>query len=175
MTRPKTNNFSTVVVVALFLLAAIETVHGFHLSSISGRQQQQQRRPSTSSSSYTASVTNSLLYGSSSYPHLPDQNPGESDLDYIKRVIDPNIKLIDPVEHHHHIQEQQHQYQTNATKTTSDIPAKKKKGYQRIEEWDAERQANGELSWEERVQFEGQRYGNQVRQNDILIRNLHTF
>ena len=50
-----------------------------------------------------------------------------------------------------------------------------KKGYQRVEDWDAERNAKGEMSWEERVQFEGQRLGNQVRQNDILMRHLHTF
>jgi len=48
--------------------------------------------------------------------------------------------------------------------------------YQRIEEWDAEQTANkGELSWEERVQFEGQRHGNQVKQHSILRRHLGTF
>jgi hypothetical protein len=53
---------------------------------------------------------------------------------------------------------------------------KKIKGtYKRIEEWDAERKASGELSWEERVQYEGQRYGNGVRQNDILQKNLRAF
>jgi hypothetical protein len=55
-------------------------------------------------------------------------------------------------------------------------PKKKEKGkYQPIEEWDAERKASGEMTWEEKVQFEGQKGGNQVRQNDILTRNLHTF
>jgi hypothetical protein len=52
---------------------------------------------------------------------------------------------------------------------------KKKGKYQPIEEWDAERKASGEMTWEERVMFEGQQHGNQVRQNDILIRNLHSF
>ena len=57
-------------------------------------------------------------------------------------------------------------------------PPEKKKpvgNYKKVEEWDAERTAKGELTWEERVQFEGQQFGNQVRQNDILQRNLHTF
>jgi hypothetical protein len=50
-----------------------------------------------------------------------------------------------------------------------------KRGYQRIEEWDEQqKQTRGEHSWMERVQFDGQRYGNQVRQNDILQRHLHS-
>lgn len=54
----------------------------------------------------------------------------------------------------------------------------KRKGYQRVEEWDAElreRKAKGELSWEERVQFDGQRHGNQFLQNEILRKNLKGF
>jgi hypothetical protein len=50
----------------------------------------------------------------------------------------------------------------------------KKKGYQRAEEWDAEQKAGG-MAWEQRVQFDGLRMGNQVRQNDILQRHLHSF
>ena len=47
--------------------------------------------------------------------------------------------------------------------------------YQSIEEWDAERNAKGELSWEEKVQFDGQRFGNQLKQDSILRRHLGTF
>jgi hypothetical protein len=47
----------------------------------------------------------------------------------------------------------------------------KKGGYQRIEEWDAQR-SRDDMSWEERVQFDGQRNGNQFQQNEILRRNL---
>ena len=50
----------------------------------------------------------------------------------------------------------------------------KKKGYQRIEEWDAQR-TKDDMSWEERVQFEGRRFGNQYQQNEILRRNLKSF
>lgn len=61
--------------------------------------------------------------------------------------------------------------------TGSDAP-KPKKGYVRAEEWEAEeqrRKKNGELTWEERVQFEGQQYGNRVNQNDILRHHLNAF
>ena len=52
---------------------------------------------------------------------------------------------------------------------------KTKGGYQRIEDWDAEQKSRGAMTWEEKCMWDGQRHGNQVRQNDILIRNLHTW
>ena len=59
-------------------------------------------------------------------------------------------------------------------------PKNKKKGggYQRIEEWDADQKSRKDgsgMTWEEKCMFDGQRHGNQVRQNDILIRTLHTW
>mmetsp|Transcript_22437 Transcript_22437/g.48739 ORF Transcript_22437/g.48739 Transcript_22437/m.48739 type:complete len:209 (+) Transcript_22437:121-747(+) len=54
----------------------------------------------------------------------------------------------------------------------------KKGGYRRIEEWEEDLKNNKDgsgMTWEEKVMFDGQRHGNQVRQNDILIRNLHTW
>jgi hypothetical protein len=56
----------------------------------------------------------------------------------------------------------------------SAVNPNKKKGYQRIEEWDAQR-TKDDMSWEERVQFEGRRFGNQYLQNEILRRNLKSF
>lgn len=50
--------------------------------------------------------------------------------------------------------------------------------YVPVEEWEAEQQRkgkNGELSWEERVQFEGQRSGDRFKQNEILRHNLHAW
>jgi len=45
--------------------------------------------------------------------------------------------------------------------------------YQRIEEWEIEQKSKAKNgSWEERVQFEGQRYGNQFNQNEILRQHL---
>lgn len=55
---------------------------------------------------------------------------------------------------------------------------KKKGGYQRIEEWDEEikkKQDGSGMTWEEKVQFDGLRQGNQVRQNDILMHHLNSF
>lgn len=51
-------------------------------------------------------------------------------------------------------------------------------GYVRAEEWEKqllEDHKNGKLSWEEKVQFDGQRYGNQFNQNEILRKNLKGF
>lgn len=62
------------------------------------------------------------------------------------------------------------------------LDAKKKKktpkpgAYQRIEEWDAEQERKrADMSWEERVQFDGQRFGDKFKQNSILKRNLNGF
>ena len=52
---------------------------------------------------------------------------------------------------------------------------KTKGGYQRIEEWDAEQKSRGSMTWDEKCMWDGQRHGNQVRQNDILIRNMHSW
>ena len=46
--------------------------------------------------------------------------------------------------------------------------------YQSIEEWDSERDSKGEMTWEERAQFDGQRFGDQVRQDSILRRQLNS-
>jgi len=55
---------------------------------------------------------------------------------------------------------------------------KPRKGYVPVEEWEAEQKRKGmagELSWEERVQFDGQRSGDRFKQNEILRHNLHTW
>eukprot|EP00978_Attheya_sp_CCMP212_P044720 scaffold319878_cov58-Attheya_sp.AAC.1 len=52
---------------------------------------------------------------------------------------------------------------------------KQKKGYQRAEDWEAEQNANaegGNMTWEEKVQFDGQRNGNRIRQNEILTQSI---
>lgn len=68
--------------------------------------------------------------------------------------------------------------QRNTTMPKHTEVVKKTGAYQRIEEWDAElkqRAKNGSMSWEERVQYEGQKHGDQFRQNEILRRNLNSF
>lgn len=49
-------------------------------------------------------------------------------------------------------------------------------GYRPIEEWEEEEKRRGaDMSWHERVKYDGQRFGDQVRQNDILQRHLQAF
>ena len=91
---------------------------------------------------------------SSLYSSGLEQLPGESDIEFIKRITSEGIE----------------KRRNNNTATT-----KPKGKYQKIEDWDAERKEKGILSWEEKVQYDGQRHGNQFRQNDILTRNLHSF
>jgi hypothetical protein len=125
-----------------------------------------------------------------------DQFHGESDSAYFKRVT---AAASDPVTFERMVLNQQHEYETPSsaaaaehhvngkpttgssingdTNNTTDAP-KPKKGYVRAEVWEAEeqrRRKNGELTWEERVQFEGQRHGNRVSQNDILRHHLNAF
>jgi hypothetical protein len=95
------------------------------------------------------------------------QNPGESDIDFIKRITSTPL-----------VEEQQHQRRTSSSTTTDanvNNSTKPTGTYKRIEEWDAERIAKGELTWEEKVQFEGQRFGNQVKQDNILRHHIGTF
>jgi len=60
-------------------------------------------------------------------------------------------------------------------KEPEDAPPKAKgKGYVPIEDWDKNR-SKDDLSWEERVQFEGRRNGDQYKQNEILRHNLKSW
>eukprot|EP00545_Synedropsis_sp_CCMP1620_P002216 CAMPEP_0119019914 /NCGR_PEP_ID=MMETSP1176-20130426/22958_1 /TAXON_ID=265551 /ORGANISM="Synedropsis recta cf, Strain CCMP1620" /LENGTH=97 /DNA_ID=CAMNT_0006974239 /DNA_START=430 /DNA_END=723 /DNA_ORIENTATION=- len=53
-------------------------------------------------------------------------------------------------------------------------PVVKKNGYQRIEEWDANR-SRDDMSWEEKVAFDGRQNGNRFKQNEILRHNLNSW
>jgi hypothetical protein len=88
-----------------------------------------------------------------------EQQAGESDIQFIKRITSEQ-----PVQ-------QQQQSPQQSTNSTASVIGK----YQRIEEWDAQRQASGELTWEEKVQFDGQRLGNQVKQDSILRKHIGFF
>mmetsp|Transcript_48223 Transcript_48223/g.73407 ORF Transcript_48223/g.73407 Transcript_48223/m.73407 type:complete len:165 (-) Transcript_48223:288-782(-) len=164
MTTRQPHSFSAgFYLVFSVLLLFLRSSHGFHSSPL---------RPtfvlsssaSAVSSTATPTTTTTRLHG------LPKQNPGESDVAYIKRLTSMSDQMLASGS------ETNTTTTTNGTNGDDDAPKTKKKGtYQRIEEWDAERKANGTLSWEERVQYEGQRYGNQVRQNDILQKNLNMF
>ncbi len=88
-----------------------------------------------------------------------EQRPGESDLSFIKRITTEQ-----PVQH----EQKPAQEITNSTTTVTGK-------YQRIEEWDAQRKVSGELTWEEKLQYEGQRFGNQIKQDSILRRHIGSF
>jgi len=114
------------------------------------------KAPSASLSCYDASTDFFVLHSGLK------QLPGESSTEFIKRVTSEANKLKSQAK------------QTSASRDTEN--GKKKSGkYQRIEEWDAERKEKGELSWENKVQFDGQRFGNKVNQDSILRRHLGTF
>ena len=99
-----------------------------------------------------------------------EQLPGESTTDFIKRITNESENLL----------KQQKDGISGGDKSSVDNNDDDKESkpvgkYQSIEEWDAERNAKGELSWEEKVQFDGQRFGNQLKQDSILRRHLGTF
>lgn len=66
---------------------------------------------------------------------------------------------------------------TTKDSTVSSPGVVKRGGYQRVEEWHEEQTTRhgGQMSWEERVQFDGLRHGNQIQQNEILRQHLRTF
>jgi hypothetical protein len=61
-------------------------------------------------------------------------------------------------------------------KTADEVPnpTRPHNAYVPIEQWDANRKKD-DMSWEERIQFEGQRDGNKFKQNEILRHNLKGF
>lgn len=87
------------------------------------------------------------------------QKPGETEFAYLKRLQQMASSTQDLV------------IQNTTTTTAADEPQQKKKGYVRAEEWDAQTK-RADLSWEERVQFDGQRQGDRFLQNEILRKNI---
>lgn len=112
-----------------------------------------------------------------------DQQPHESDSAYMRRLMEVASDAssfekavmagdsyeVDSSGKHH-----SNGYQ-RANDKNDGIPKKKKGVYQRAEEWDAQRNENGTMTAEEKLQWECQRQGNRVNQNDILRHHLNTF
>lgn len=97
------------------------------------------------------------------------QRSGESEWDYMKRL--QQMAAQDPSEWPTTNDDD------NEEETKNDENEKKKTGYVRVEEWEAQQQEKQaaikkSLQWEERLRFDGQRYGNKSKQNDILRKNL---
>lgn len=101
----------------------------------------------------------------------------ESDKDYFLRVT---AAASDPEAFERmSLNEQQ---QPTASVTTNETAETKDEGkpgkYVSVEEWEESYQQSkkdGTISWEERVQMEGQKYGDQYKQNEILRRNMKGF
>lgn len=114
-------------------------------------------RRSSSSSSTGGGDTNSSPW---------KQKPDESEFAYLKRL-----------------QQMASSTQEFAIRNTTETAAaqsapQKAGGYVRVEEWNEQqkqKQKCANLTWEERVQFEGQRQGDRFRQNEILRKNLKYF
>jgi len=62
----------------------------------------------------------------------------------------------------------------SAKQQEEEKPKQKKGAYVPIEQWDATR-SKDDMTKEERLQWECQRGGNRVRQNEILMHNLKGF
>jgi hypothetical protein len=106
-----------------------------------------------------------------------EQNPGESDIQFFKRI---QSAASDSATFERMVLGKDDGDKKEAETATNSESRNKSTstGYQRVEDWDAEikaRQKKGEYTWEERVQFEGQKYGDAVNQNEILRKNLKVF
>jgi hypothetical protein len=109
---------------------------------------------STSSSSSQRSTAISPLY------YVFEQKPGESDMEFISRITS---------------QSSVEEAAAAINNDDKEEPPKPKGKYQRIEEWEQHNNEKGNMSWEQKVQFDGQRLGNQVRQDSILRKYLKSW
>ena len=110
-----------------------------------------------------------------------EQLPGESSTAFIKRITSQSgdflneqksktRKLTSPLSRKNSTSNYSSRNDEESVGTKKPIGK-----YQSIEDWDAEQKEKGVMSWEEKVQFDGQRFGNQVKQDSILSRHLGTF
>jgi hypothetical protein len=106
------------------------------------------------------------------------QRPGESSTDFYKRIQQASH---DPVAFENFVVEtrrkerreksQSTHPETDASRADTD---EQKPAYQRAEDWDAD-QSKRVSGWDEKIQFDGRRYGNGFNQNEILRRHLKGF
>jgi hypothetical protein len=109
---------------------------------------------STSKSSSQRSTSMPPLY------YVFEQKPGESDMEFISRITR---------------QSSVEEAAASINNEDKEEPSKPKGKYQRIEEWEQQNNEKGSTSWERKVQFDGQRLGNQVRQDSILRKHLNSW
>lgn len=122
------------------------------LTELFERTEKRLEQPETAESPTTAAYSNSTTMTS-----------------FELRVREAAAAEVEAISIGTHYSVQQHTYEVTTTTTTTTITS----GYQRIEEWDEIQRAKAKNgTWEERVQFDGQKYGNQWNQNEILRRHL---
>lgn len=105
------------------------------------------------------------------------QWPGESSTDFYKRIQQASS---DPVAFEKFVSESR---RTERQETSQPVPSEEsdlvdtgeqKSGYQRAEDWEAD-QSKRVSGWDEKIQFDGKRFGNGFNQNEILRRHLKGF
>ena len=110
-----------------------------------------------------------------------EQQEGESSAQYMKRL---SQLAADPQALERQVQQEQQQSNSTTTATDDDTdtdtdspPKKKKTGYVRAEEWDAQRNAaiQAQMQKDAKLQFDGLRHGNGVQQNEILRHHLNGY
>ena len=133
----------------------------------------------TTSTTKSLSPISSTVFPSRTYPDTSSsilysdfqQLPGESNTEWIKRVTSEFDQQAN-----NNNNKTAPSPSSSSTEKNNDDETKKPTGkYQSIEVWEADiadRKNKGELTWEERVQFDGQRHGDQVKQNGILNKLL---
>mmetsp|Transcript_24045 Transcript_24045/g.45696 ORF Transcript_24045/g.45696 Transcript_24045/m.45696 type:complete len:169 (-) Transcript_24045:96-602(-) len=89
------------------------------------------------------------------------QQPGESESAYMKRLQQMASST----------QELVIQNNTKAIPESSDATAKKS-GYMRVEEWNEKKYKKTNMTWEEKVQWDGRQHGDRFMQNEILRKNI---
>jgi len=136
----------------------------------------------TTSTTKSLSPRSSTIFPSRTYPVTSsfvlysdfEQLPGERNTEWIKRITSEFDQQAN--NNNNKTALSSSSSSSPSTETNNENENKKPTGkYQSIEEWDAEnaeRKNKGELTWEERVQFDGQRHGDQVKQNWILNKFL---
>lgn len=160
-------------------------------------------KPTAAAAAVATKSTTALLFSqlSSTLPDSMKQQPGESNSSYMKRL---QQLASNPRAFENQLRVESDGYDdagsskkknkkdgtTNSTidgnsnsnddddddDNNNNMKKKKKRGYQRVEDWDKEQaEIAKQMSWEERVQFDGQRNGNKFNQNEILRHNLNTF
>jgi hypothetical protein len=116
-------------------------------------------------------------------PSALDQKEGESETTYFKRISET---AADPVAFEKLVFETMVSAKQTKAEATAAVAKtttlkdesekdgeKRQRGYQRAEDWEVDQEEERkEMTWEERVKYDGQQDGDKFNQNEILKKNL---